>query len=65
MWSGGDCHIYSNHMEAVKEMLQREPRPLPHLWVNPLVKDIDAFTLSDFRIDGYNPHPRIPLPIAV
>ena len=49
----GDAHIYSNHVEQVKEQLQREPLPAPTLWLNPDVKDITQFTMADIRLDNY------------
>jgi len=61
----GDAHIYSDHVEQVKEQLSREPLPLPTLWINPDVKDINNFTIEDFRLDGYNYHPPIKANMAV
>ena len=51
----GDTHVYSNHVEALKTQLEREPRPFPTLKINPDVRDIDSFKMSDFTIEGYNP----------
>ena len=61
----GDAHIYLNHLEQVREQLSRAPRDLPTLWVNPDIRDIDGFSLEDFKLDGYYPHPAITAPIAV
>ncbi len=55
----GDVHAYSNHMAQIKEQLEREPRPLPQMRLNPDIKDIDNFTYDDFTIEGYDPHPRL------
>ncbi len=61
----GDAHLYSNHMEQVQLQLTREPRTLPTMRLNPEVKDIFAFRFEDFTLEGYDPHPHIPAPVAV
>lgn len=55
----GDVHIYSNHIQQVKEQLKRKPRPFPKLRLNPKIKNIDGFTFEDITIENYNPHPPI------
>ena len=61
----GDLHIYENHLDQVKEQLTREPLPLPTLWLNPNVTDIDSFTMDDIRLDNYESHPAIHGDMAV
>jgi dihydrofolate reductase/thymidylate synthase len=61
----GDTHVYSNHVDALKLQIQREPRPFPTLKINPDVRDIDSFKLSDLVIEGYNPHAKIAMDMAV
>ncbi|ADD28611.1 thymidylate synthase [Meiothermus ruber] len=61
----GDAHLYRNHFEQARLQLSREPRPLPTLRLNPAVKDLFAFTYDDIELLNYNPHPRIPAPVAV
>ncbi len=61
----GDAHIYSNHLEQVKEQLKREHLPAPTLWLNPDVKDITKFTMDDIRLDGYESHGSIKAEMAV
>lgn len=61
----GDAHIYSNHMEQVKEQLSRTPRALPSMHINPAVKDLFAFKFEDFSLENYDPYPAIKAPVAV
>jgi thymidylate synthase len=61
----GDTHLYLNHLEQAREQLQREPRPLPRMTLNPEVKDLSAFRYEDFLLEGYDPHPAIKAPVAV
>ena len=61
----GDLHLYTNHLDQAKLQLERQPRPLPTMWINPEVDSIDGFTYDDFRLDHYDPHPAIKAPIAV
>ncbi|TXI46988.1 thymidylate synthase [Methylophilus sp.] len=61
----GDAHIYSNHMEQVKEQLSRTPRALPTMRINPAVKDLLAFKFEDFTLENYDPYPAIKAPVAV
>ena len=65
VWTGGDTHLYLNHMEQAKELLSREIRPLPVMEINPAVRDIFGFRYSDFTLKGYDPHPAIKAAVAV
>lgn len=65
VWTGGDTHLYSNHMEQVELQLSRTPRALPTMKINPNVKDILDFQFEDFTLDGYDPYPGIKAPVAV
>lgn len=61
----GDAHIYLNHVDQVKLQLTREPRPLPHMALNPEVKRIFDFQYEDFQLTGYDPHPHIKGEVAI
>ncbi|QDV24909.1 thymidylate synthase [Aureliella helgolandensis] len=61
----GDVHIYSNHQQQVELQLTREPRPLPQLKISHPRTSIIDFEYEDFELIGYDPHPRIPAPVAV
>ena len=65
IWSGGDCHIYLNHLEQVKEQLTREPRELPTLEIIDKPKDIFSYTYDNFKVHNYDPHPHIKGTVAV
>lgn len=61
----GDAHIYSNHLEQVQLQLDRDPRPLPQMVLNPEVRSIFDFQYEDFTLNGYDPHPHIKGEVAV
>lgn len=65
IWMGGDCHIYKNHVDQVKEQLERTPKELPTLWIDPTIDDIEKFTMDSFRLENYNPDATIKAPMAV
>ncbi|MCX6784451.1 MAG: thymidylate synthase [Candidatus Komeilibacteria bacterium] len=60
----GDVHIYSNHFDAVKEQLKREPRPFPIMKLNSEIKEIDDFKVFDLTLENYNPQPALKAEIA-
>lgn len=61
----GDAHLYENHLDQARLQLQREPRPLPTLKLNPNIDDLFAFRFEDISIENYDPHPHIKAPVAV
>ncbi|MCU1279643.1 MAG: thymidylate synthase, partial [bacterium] len=61
----GDAHLYLNHLEQARTQLERAPRPLPAMRLNPSVKSIYEFQYEDFTLENYDPHPAIKAPIAV
>jgi thymidylate synthase len=61
----GDAHLYLNHLDQARTQLDREPRSLPELWLDPAVRDLADFDLEHVKIAGYDPHPGIKAPIAV
>lgn len=65
IWTGGDCHIYHNHMAQVELLLSRDPKPLPKLILNPSIREIDDFSYDDISLQGYEPHPSIRADVSV
>ena len=65
VWTGGDCHLYSNHLEQARLQLSREPRPLPKLTILRKPDAIDGYEYEDFEFTGYDPHPHIKAEVAV
>lgn len=67
VWTGGDTHLYLNHLEQADIQLARKNdiRPMPKMKINPEKKNIEDFTIEDFELVGYNPHDAIKAPIAV
>jgi len=61
----GDAHLYSNHLDQTRTQLERRPRPLPTMNLNPEVRSLFDFRYEDFRLENYDPHPRISAPVAV
>ena len=65
VWSGGDCHLYLNHLDQAKLQIEREPLTLPRLRLDPSVTDIDGFTAEHIEIIDYEHHPHISAPISI
>ena len=65
VWTGGDCHLYLNHLEQVDLQLAREPRPLPTLAILRRPHSLFDYAFDDFDFRGYDPHPAIRAPVAV
>ena len=65
IWTGGDTHLYLNHLEQAQLQLTREPAQLPTMKLNPDVKDIFDFKFEDFKLENYHPYPAIKAPVAV
>jgi thymidylate synthase len=65
VWTGGDCRIYSNHMEQVEEQLSRKPYPLPQLVIKRKPESLFDYRFEDFEIVNYQSHPAIKAPVAV
>lgn len=65
VWTGGDCHLYSNHLEQADLQLTRQPGPLPVMRINPEITDLFAFRFEDFTLEGYDPQPHIAAKVAV
>ncbi|TBM22142.1 thymidylate synthase [Hafnia paralvei] len=65
VWTGGDTHLYSNHMEQTRLQLSREPRALPKLVIKRKPESIFDYRFEDFEIEGYDPHPGIKAPVAI
>jgi thymidylate synthase len=65
VWTGGDTHLYVNHLEQVDLQLSRAPRSLPTMKINPAVRDIFSFKYEDFELLNYDPWPAIKAPVAV
>jgi thymidylate synthase len=65
VWTGGDCHLYLNHLEQVETQLARKPLPLPQLAIRRRPPSIFEYRYEDFEIVGYESHPAIKAPVAV
>jgi len=65
VWTGGDTHLYSNHLEQARLQLTREPRPLPKLIIKRKPASLFDYCFDDFEIEGYDPHPAIKAPVAI
>jgi thymidylate synthase len=65
IWTGGDCHLYSNHLEQVELQLSRKPFPLPQLKIAPKPASLFDYAFEDFEIVGYECHPHIKAPVAI
>ena len=65
VWSGGDCHIYTNHFNQVDTQLQRTPKKLPTIQINRKPENIFDYAFEDFELIDYEHHDPIKAPVAV
>lgn len=65
VWTGGDVHIYNNHIDALREQVDRKPYPSPTLWLDPRITEIDDFKFEHIMIDMYRCHPTIKMEVSV
>ena len=65
VWTGGDCHLYLNHLEQVETQLSRQPLALPRLVIGRKPSSIAGYEFEDFDFVGYESHPAIKAPVAV
>ncbi len=65
VWTGGDTHLYSNHMEQTELQLSREPRSLPKMTILRKPESLFDYRFEDFELSGYDPHPHIKAPVAI
>lgn len=65
IWTGGDCHLYSNHLEQVDLQLSRTPKELPRLVLKRKPESLFDYRFEDFEVEGYDPDPAIRAPVAV
>ncbi len=65
VWTGGDCHLYLNHLVQVDAQLERKPHPLPRLVINRRPRTIFEYVFDDFEVAGYQSHPALKAPVAV
>lgn len=65
IWTGGDCHLYENQIEPMREILNRDPFPMPQLQINPFVDSIYDLRVNDVSVVGYQSHPAIKMEVAV
>ena len=65
IWTGGDCHLYLNHLEQARLQISRQPLELPKLVLDPEITEIDQFKFEDINIEGYQHHPHISAPISI
>ena len=65
VWTGGDCHLYLNHLDQARLQLSREPRPLPQLVIKDRGQGLFDYEPEDFVFENYDPHPHISAPVAV
>lgn len=65
VWMGGDVHLYKNHLTQARLQLEREPRPLPSMRLIRRPPTIDDYSIDDFVVEGYDPHPPIKADVAI
>ena len=65
IWTGGDCHLYLNHLEQARTQLDREPHPPPRLAIRRRPETLFEYRYEDFEIIGYQAHPAIRAPVAI